>query len=889
MLQIIKISQEHQKAKYFEQDFDQYQDVWVVNDLRSKMYLQQKILKKDSFFQTESILRVHDFWQQLFLATSSDVKIVSPLFIETWIQEEIISNQEQDSLLYRQSPQFILSLINLLSPIFFDPNGPSQLVSFFNQDPAAQARWQDLAQLGQVLFDIIVNNKKWLLSEWLPNYFLQNSHTQWDQSINRRKIYFDLGVDLKTSESQFISKLGQCFDIIVFEPIFEFSNKQIEFIKAPYQNFSDFTLIKNLNLANESKNIEVHNFSTELTQLKAAVAATQKLINQGVLPKEIVWVMPDINAALPVLELVAEQEGLIFNRPQKIKIKNYLVINQWISRLSLEIGQFEISNLELLSDFSLIKQTDKVSQFKNIHFQSEISEEISQKLGGTKINLETRLLAKDFVELIYNFWIDKEQNQLFWKIIDAFFKEIEESQLFKFSAWFSLLKAIVSKIEILENEGHDEGIFLLNLNEFNLYSAKYIFILSLTERYLSGSEHVQIRSSEFDRLGWDYGYFLDHPNLNRKVADLQWILQSGIANLWLGSFHIDLKGGVTAYHIKFLEMATKYPAMINTNMPSQWDQSMKLLINNTKKFSDLGINENQKSIFKKTIGVTSFNQYAICQFRGVADQIYHYKSKPDVDLDLDKRELGTLHHGLIEKILKNFQSIQDVESFTVNYLKEQKVSTNEYPSFIIFSKRFIKFEAERRKQFPNIKIFQIEMPFQICINVEQGTIQSEIPKDHQNYLIVRGKIDRVDRVDGYYIVIDYKSYSSSDFKFSKWLDSKYYQLAIYGLALELNTDIVRDQLKWGGAEVINYSKMMRDGGFILPDCIGLYTDQAKPRKPILNQELLLDFKKQITQELCVLASQYLLGESSPNVIESKKSECLRCDWRMLCRAPHLDI
>lgn len=889
MLQIIKVSQEHQKLKYFEQEFDQYQDLWIVNDLRSKISLQQTIIKKEGFFLTESILRVQDFWQLLFLATDPEFKIVSRLFIETWIQQEIIANQAVESLLYRQSPSFILSLIHLLSPIYFDEKGTEQLSHYFAQNPESAAHWQDLAQVGKVIFDVIVSNKKWLLADWLPHYFLQYNEIDWSKVINKRNLYIDLGVDLKTSEAQLILLLSQNNEINIFEPIFNENNKHIDYIKAPYQTFSKFKAIKVPIQKLENQKIEIRGYSTELTQLKSIIAETKRLINQQISPSLITWVLPDIESVWPVLKMIADREELPINRPIKIKIKDYAVVAQWLNRLKFIDGKCEISVVEQLKELDSINQQAKVSQLKNIHLRFELPEPITVKLANIKIDLDQLLSVKDFIEFIYQQWSDKDQSHLFWKIVDAIFKDISEKQLFRFSAWFEILSSIVGKVEILEQEGLTEGIQLLNLNEFNLNQSKHVFILSLTESYLTGSEHVHIKNSEFERLGWDYGYFLDHPNVKRQVADLQWIIQSGWPNLWLTSFHIDLKGMITSYHVKFLEAQIENSSNQSEDMISQWDTEMRSLSLNSDNLLPTYQTQKQLKKFKQRIGVTAFNQYAICQFSGVADQIYQLKHLPIQDLDLDKRELGTLHHGLIENLLKNFNQWIDLKEFVTKFLVEKGVKTQDHSAFIVFAQRFVDFEQSRRQNFALIQVYQIEMPFDIYLNVTENKIQLTRPKDNEDYLQVSGKIDRVDIVNQHYVVIDYKSYTSNDFNFSKWLDSRYYQLAIYGLAVELTQDIQNNNIKWGGAEIINYSKMVREGGFILSECVGFYADKQKPRKPLLNNQSIEDFKKVLTAELLELARQYLAGQSAPNVIESKKSNCNRCDWRMLCRAPHLDI
>ena len=149
------------------------------------------------------------------------------------------------------------------------------------------------------------------------------------------------------------------------------------------------------------------------------------------------------------------------------------------------------------------------------------------------------------------------------------------------------------------------------------------------------------------------------------------------------------------------------------------------------------------------------------------------------------------------------------------------------------------------------------------------------------------KIDRIDRNDkNQYVLIDYKSTGGSLTNYGSWIANSKIQLLIYALAIENNwTELPPGDVV--GAFYFNIKDWDRTKGFGIEGVEAELYPEEKAKRNILKPEAY----KALMEDLDVLLSEKIQLISEGRLWpEPEKPEiiCERCDWRTLCRAPHLN-
>lgn len=903
MLKRIHVNFEEQKRQIYQSEFDQKQDLWIVGDLRTKLHMQEVEVAQNGFFLSDSILRVRDFWEQIFKRQGFDHQIVSHAYLTTWLDEVLIQNEPEESLLKKQSANFYVELMSLLSPLFFDPDGPSRLSQYFAQHPEGALRWQDWSEITFRLFQVVTNQKKILLQEWLPGFLIHHPSNE-GLHLGYRNIFVDIGPDLKQTEAQLFKHLSQNTNVNILEPKLEEEESRYRFLFAPYEVFGVVEPEKAKPCAKvASSKIQARIFSTELAELKFIVGETRRLIDAGAKPQEITWFFADVEKVWPALEVLAQVEGIQLDRPSRLKVKSKSELQKWVGRLKVMAGSLDLSDLEPLSELDFLDVDQKRAYLKNITEIEELLPSIKKVILSLRATSQP-MSADDFAKIAYQKWPVDFIDHDCVKCIEKFLSSVHLEEVLPFTAWLKLLLDAISKLEFEVGEFSYQGVRVLNYSEWSLSEVKYGFVASMIEGRLSKKEPTLIRASEFDRLGWDFGYFLDHPAQSVKEADLKWILQNTPENLYLTTFQSDLSASVQSAHFYFLSyLDKKVESPVSTVTVWDWGNFYRASSDPIKIHEEHSVEAYQpiKPLFDKipVIGVTTFESFAKCPFKFAAQKRLMLKDLPDQDLDLDLRSEGSLYHKLMELALSKWDQIAKNPNFSQGLVseafKDAKIEQDsalyqvQIQKALVFLNQFIQFEEQYRASYPEVKVFGVEKPILIYLHPESGVMQLQVPDIQDGWIGLKGIIDRIDIVGNTYFLVDYKRNFRPDYDFKNWGSSCFFQLALYGWALELGALPELKSLRWGGAEIISYSKMRRGGGFLLSETYTPYAAAPRPVKTPLTYETLREQLDILKIQVCNHANQFIAGEYAPNVPAPLQRQCEYCHWRQLCRAPHLNI
>lgn len=885
MLYKVYFQDEKDKIQAYHTEFDQDCDLWLVGDLRTKLYLQAQSISKKGYFFQESHLRARDFWNSLFKSVNLDLVIVEPHFLEAWLQDHLIDSEPAGSLLLQQSPSFFVQMMRYLGPLILSQEGESHMQQYFTQNLEAASRWQHWYHLAFKLSQLMLFEKKWILADWLPHILL--THLE-EHAINirKRKLFVDLGPDLKLVEAQLFKLLSSYQDVYIYEPDYLNSKASNRYLLQAYRHLDVAKTLPGL-LSEKDKaepTVTCELYATESGQIKAMFQTTLSLASKGISSEQVVWLFPKVEKVLPLLQHLSNEYKLELNMSPKIKATSDALVIQWMQRLRVIGGSFRLGAIEVVKEFSNLSLTQKRSWLRRASVIDELPDFVRGCLN--QMRAPERLLSfQQFTKLIFNEWPDSHENQLLIKILNHFSSQVESEAQLKYSSWLNVLEAILPRIESSTDVPALNGVKVLSISEWSLIPARVVMVSSLVQDYFKKSESVYIQTHDIESLNRDFGYQLDHPVFNTQELDLEWLLQSSIEHIYLFGFHLDLKANTHALHPlllrKLMNNQVKSPAL---------DCCQKQLM--------LEI-ENSQVLAKKTnlrMGVTRFETFAKCPMKFFLESDVKLDSVNEFDFDLDLKSEGNLHHKIMELMLKNWGSDLKSESAKKRIL-EQAIEQSQthlresldkivWQDLEHFYDQFLSAEMEFKKQYPKAQVVGLEVPIEAYLDLQLGQVVACAP-DHQNSLCLKGFVDRIDKVGEFFIIIDYKRSSKNDYGLSSWVKSCFYQLYYYGKALSLNPPSSLKGLAWGGAEILNYTRFERDGGFLVNEVIPDYRDRPKPlRAPIGYNDL--DVRLYPVQSaMFKVAEQLMQQRVTASVPEAVRSICDYCSWRLVCRAPHL--
>jgi ATP-dependent helicase/DNAse subunit B len=181
------------------------------------------------------------------------------------------------------------------------------------------------------------------------------------------------------------------------------------------------------------------------------------------------------------------------------------------------------------------------------------------------------------------------------------------------------------------------------------------------------------------------------------------------------------------------------------------------------------------------LSASSIERYLNCPFQYFAEKVLQLKDPVIADLDPDRRNTGSLSHAFLEKLTQQskeltlkLDQIDELKNQLNNILEELK--SNNYFSYIedqiwfgIKKKlitvgiRFLNYENNWFKNYPQSKIHDTEVPFKI----------------ENNDFYLQGKIDRIDTdTNNNSVIIDYKSSIASLKNYSGWIEHRQLQMLI---------------------------------------------------------------------------------------------------------------
>ena len=921
MLIQVPVSRHSDKTSLLD-EFDPNTMTWLVADLTSKSEIQLHLLKRHGVLPEDSVLRASELWGKIFQKLYPSWRLVSHDFLRSQLAE-FLKKQKHSFASTPGAAKTLMTYMQQLLPVLADPNGEEQLQAWFGENPSAVIRWGHWNELSQRAWAEL-NEMQIITGTWCSGLL---GHHEGFSSAWDRTIYSDLGCQINSVEASLLKSLSEITNVHVYQPENSWTRRYSKTLNA-YDLFSDKADAPEERLpplpvpkSTVEHEVEVHRYSTMVTEVKAVVAELRKDLESGIPAEELALIAPDIEVYWPVLHLYLTQEGIPFQKNVVARLQTFSDVDIWLARLRLAMGKVSSHDLERASFggetqvrslsfekfkrlFSIVYDSADLDRWKDIKTRFE-----SQKTESEK------LLAHEFLVWISSHWPDNDNTDHLARLIKKIYTESPLNISRELISWMDLLENLAAKEEMSIQAGVAGGVHCLNVQEASWVPLKARYFLGLSADALRSQEATGLLFGDVQKIHNDLGYILMWPDKAHLEFETLWLLQSGADKTHLGFSATDFGGSILAPSMIWLQTAFQSGRDVEElSLPpeTRWDQiqrsdaasiaGFRLWSKQHAETLEQSIRQDLGDLEAKTFGAdipwtlsaSQLENYLTCPFQFAAGKIFGLSDEPDLDLDVDHMSRGKMMHKLFEwltetKPFRSDWSDEELEEMVDRLPAETKIPLADrrlWPStrkqYLDLAKRFLKREAELREEFPELHTEGREL--EITANWSQE--KKSLVSCEEEGIPFKGYIDRVDlNASGQSVIVDYKSQDKSERNYRSWLEKDQLQLGLYSMAYE------NGLTKLKAAEVIGafyYSArtMEREKGFRVDERVGTLFGDNKPNKSHISLEAKRELFEGLNEKVSEVVDSMKQGLFPAEPKETKT--CPICAWKSLCRAPHLN-
>lgn len=609
-------------------------------------------------------------------------------------------------------------------------------------------------------------------------------------------------------EFEIILKISQLKSLFVNLYTNEYNQKSLEnFTKMGFDLKKDHNYILNLTtlkILKEEKSEDlktdflVEAFSARSNQVAFIKKSINSMIEEGIDPSKIALILPDESFA-PTLQLYAN-EGY-FNYAMGLSIQNEKIYKV-LTSINDYLNEEEKKSEEALSFFKIDKE------FVDKNFKIFWKERLNHDLFLTFFEFVKKYEYKDEI-------IEKLEDIKF-KLQILFFNNFEQLTL------KDAIKILIQKVSKLSLDDINSGpVTVMGLLETRAvqydgviitdFNESFVPKRSVKDKFLSTAikKHIGLPTS-IDRENLQKYYYYRLISQTKKV----YISYVKNESMQISRFSNEL------FKVKSIE--TK-------------DESYKhILFNNHKinHFSDEIFHE--IDLKKFTWSATSLKIYLGCKRKFYLQYIVRLNEHTN-SLKPKGFELGSIVHNCLQKLFEQNKASDVTYNKLLNIINEEKQKN----AYLLLDleiwknrlKEFITYEKNRKAY----EVVALEKPFEIQF---QG-------------IKLKGAIDRIDKVDDEYFILDYKTSSSLKVDTIKnYESSNDFQLEFYFLACK---------------ELLNSSSLK-------PFYYDLYENSLK-------EEIVLEAKLDLLENIL---NELPSGNLNFEKCEDKK-ECTFCIYKTICK------
>lgn len=866
---------------------------FIVPDLQSKLTLQKIFLQNNELLEEDAVLRASELWKKLLFAVDPEVRLISVDLTKTLLVEWL----KAVDLPWAQTAgaaKTLFAYMQQLLPILSHPDGKRLLEEWFEQNPQSRLRWQVWFEVGLHFWQRFVD-MKWLPQPWVPSYLLHHSHTplQWPKYL-----VLDLGLELTAVEAELIKNLAQHQEVEVWypssdwSPYYATSLRSYEILKgeeekSPNVEFASLAV---------PENWQLKQYTTMLSEVKAVTAQVRAWLDQGIRPQDVALVAPDIETYWPTLKSYLQVEGIQVDKPEVTSLQAFSSTQRWLAEMRLRSSEVSSADLEISAYQENQKPLLPFHEFKALY--SVLYDNADLDRNKDLMNLYSQELPQDeilnrdqFIGYALKFWPSTHRNEVFESFWKTFLQETPIRLELSIRSWLHYCEVFLAKKEQNIKSADTSGIQVLSLHSAEWLRATHVWFMGVTEESLKDFEMVGLTLSESMSLSANLGFHFSRPDKSQMEWMARWFLGKKFVASVFSVPETDFSGQMQAPSLLWLLTAVhrgRKRGQVDIPESTRWDEMQRAPEKITPAHiervqQDLGEVEKpswSRAIVPSALSATQLERYATCPFLFAAERILNLKELPLLDLDADHMSDGRLLHAIVEDLtvepMRFARTDEEIEELVeAARLKSEFRIADErlWPQmkkrYIDQAKRFLNFEQKWRESFPHFQIVARELSFDV---------------DFQSSRL-RGKIDRVDADrSGHYALIDYKR-GGQQTHLNGSLDRGEFQLWLYSLLVEEGkTALAAGEVE--GAFYFSLKDMQRKKGFRLKEALQeLFSLEDKSRNLLSRED-----KKMHYEKLKIIIAEIIakMHNGDLNPAPKDKKECTRCDWRTVCRAPHLN-
>lgn len=865
---------------------------WLVADLEHKKWLQDVFFETESWLSEDRVLRANELWLKILVRKFPDLNVVSPMFMDSFIKQWL-PKQNIDWARGESSSKVLKQYMEFFLPILIQEGSLQTMQGWFKENPSALLRWGNWFQLSLKLWQELGENK-FILAKWAPSYLLGESQgLAWEEGI-----IVDLGPDLSIVEAQLLQVLAKSNNVTIVAPNKDW-RKNYSRALWPYAYLLSETHETDTSLiSNFPESASSHRYVTQLSEVRGCIGQVRKWLDAGIEKSEISIVIADPEEYWPVLSAYLEKEGIGVAKAQVCVAHSIPSIAKWLSQLRLRSQPLSSEDYEA-SLFSQMHQPQmSYEKFRSLLSHLYSDEDLSrlgdlQKQFESNIKPGAELNRDEYISWAIQFWDLNSDPEHLRQIMSTLLLESPSYLKMELSSWNNYVQSVTSKTEIQIAEADNSGIQIRKLNSIFIGHEKYQFYLGHSDSALDESLSISVSLSDVSGLGQDLGFLLARPEPGKGQMLTDWALNSERSQSILSYSQSSFAGDALGASLTWLKLSekTNYKEKLETEFKCRWDEIQE------QSYESLEAPYGDKSVMLEDLGesghkaisisevprlsASQLEAYMDCPFKFTAGKLFGLRSEPEVDLDMDRMRKGRLLHKCFEIILEKGINEAWEEPALRNVIQEARFAESIYVSKKLWPlqanstlktlKSFVQFERDWRVQFPKTKTVGRELSF----------------KGDWHGHEFSGKIDRVDTNDqNQYVLIDYKSTGGSLTNYGSWLSNHKIQMLVYTLAIQ-NSWTELPAGKVAGAFYFNIKDWDRTKGFGISDSGAELFPEEKSKRNLLSQEklgeLMGEFEILLNKNIDMISEGRLWPEP-----DKPEKICERCDWRTLCRAPHLN-
>lgn len=907
---------------------DFQRETLIISNLRTQKEVQQKLMDQQGYFLEESVLRASHFWRTLLKKNSPQKKIISQELALTRISS-FLKGPQNTFPMNESSSKIIFRMLKELGGLLHLQDDNFPLEEWLQSKVEMQRRLQPWMELTSVLYEQFLSRNE-LLEAWVPAFLLQQS--QFEKQWNR-PLWIDLAGEISMAEAEVFHMISRFQEVHILVPDpawakdFEYLLKPYSFLKSKASFTETFPVTSGKTIGLE----QAHKFSNRLAEIKFAVVQTRKWIEKGNAPFQISILAADIEKYWPVLHLYLDQEGIPYQKNRVVKLASLPFFSQWVARLKVRLQDIQKHNLE-----SSLFSYDEKSPLKYEKFKSLYSNLYEEKDLLRDPVVSGSFIEKENADNLVSFerWMEwaslslpaKENPPELEVLLREILSQVPVNEQLSFEKWLQWFELILAQKEKTLHEGNSLGVSIQNLMAGHESNTTCRIFLGLNEEDFKSSSFEIVNSEDRLRLGLDLGVEIEHPDQNYKKFHLKWLTTAQTSEdhflVGLTDFDGSLLNPNPFWHHLYYRKDKESSFQVQPSLETRWDLLQKVdladVLQAERKSDahsvpwilqrwqqDLGAQESVEALQSyPSLSPTSLMNWRECPFIFKAQKIYHLDSLPTADLETDPRPRGSLVHRLFELVSAQDELSQEQVSLEPmslaqmqNIVEQARTEVGEAyfrspiweyqkSKWVDLGFRFHNFERQWRKTFPGHKIVARELGWKFCFDPLTQNFVRFTEENSQGKVVISGKIDRMDLIsDVGLVVLDYKGSLPEGAQFKDWIEKNQLQLIFYLWVVERKF-IPEFQQDVVAAFFYDYKNFNRDAGLqmdFLTSSELPTTKRTKTKASLQDKnDLLIRFEQELKSWIVLM----IQGQFQPQPRD--KEICLDCEWRVTCRASHLN-